>query len=242
MLQRCCWITAAALAAVCAPAGSAGAQDYLYDPYGTWNGYKVYLSPARHGDTGGRGECAHDENTMAFYAAWDATNGDYYNDQYDPNSSYRNLRARGYKVRIGRGTVQSAIDNSNAWAADLHIPMHSNADVAGQCGRTDASRFGTVGIYWSTSSGGKALTDQLRHTVGASSGYSSPGTNDYICYNPGHPCTEITLGELKYTTAVAAYLESEFHTWTTGVNWLWDSPIWAWRVGWAVDAYLGYPR
>ncbi|HSN89431.1 MAG TPA: hypothetical protein VL025_21890 [Thermoanaerobaculia bacterium] len=169
--------------------------------------------------------------------AWDAANGSYYNDVYDPNSTGRNLLARGYRVRIGRGTIQTAIDNSNAWGADLHIPIHSNADVAGQCSRTDASRFGTVVIYWSTSTNGQALASQLRSTVGA----SSPGTSDSTCYNPGHPCTQITLGELRYTNAVAAYLETEFHTWTTGYNWVYNSPVWAWRIGWGVDNHLNYP-
>jgi hypothetical protein len=242
-MRRYPLIVAAAGVVLLSAAGLAEAQqaDLIYDPYGTWNGYSIYLSPARHTDTGGRGECASDENTMAYYVAWDAANGNYYNDAYDPSSVNRNLRARGYRVRIGRGTIQSAIDNSNAWGADLHIPLHSNADVSGQCSRTDASRFGTVVIYWSSSTGGQALASQLLSTVGRGTGQVSPGTNDYTCYNPGHPCTTITLGELRYTSAVAAYMESEFHTWNTGVNWLNNSPVWAWRIGWAVDSYLGYP-
>ncbi len=220
------------------------AQDELYDPYGTWNGYRIYLSPARHSNSGSRGECGSlGENDLAYWAAWDATNGTYYWDAYNPSSVNRNLRARGYKVRIGRGTVTSAYQNSNAWGADLHIPMHSNADVADQCSRTDPSRFGTVVIYWHTSAGGPNLAAQLREKVGTltAGGEYSPGTNDYTCYNPGHPCTTITLAELRYTSATAAYLESEFHTWNTGYNWLYDSPVWAWRVGYAVDVHLNYP-
>lgn len=231
-----------ALAAGALLAASAQAQDLIYDPYGTWNGKKIYLSPARHSDSGSRGECGGlDENTLAYYLAWDATNGNYYNDAYNSSSSYRNLRARGYRVRIGRGTLSSAISNSNAWGADLHIPLHSNADVYSQCGRTNASRFGTVVIYWHTSGGGPGLASDLLSTVGTSSGYTSPGTNDYTCYNPGHPCTTITLGELRYTSAVAAYMESDFHTWNTGYNWLANSQVWAWRIGWGIDLHLGYP-
>jgi len=235
--------TAIALAILVLAAGAVCAADLIYDPYGTWNGKKIYLSPAVHSDSGSRGECGSTgENTMGYNLAWYAANGYYYNDLYNSTSSYRNLRARGYKVRIGRGTVQSAIDNSNAWGSTLHIPMHSNADVYNQCSRTNAASFGTVVIYWSTSSGGPNLASNLKSTVGSYSGATSPGTNDFTCYNPGHPCTTITLGELRYTSAVAAYMESEFHTWTTGYNWLNTSYQWAWRVGWAVDLHLGYPR
>lgn len=238
--MRRAWIVAAAGLALLSAAGLAEAQttDLIYEPYGTWNNYRIYLSPARHTNSGSRGECGTTgENDLGYYVAWDATNGEYFNDVYSPTSGSRNLRARGYRVRIGRGTLQSAIDNSNAWGADLHIPIHSNADVSGQCSRTTASRFGTVVIYYSTSSGGQALATQLRNTVGP----SSPGTNDMTCYNPGHPCTTIDLGELRLTSAVAAYLETEFHTWTTGYNWIYNSPVWAWRIGWGVDEYLNYP-
>lgn len=238
--MRRSWIAAATGLALLSAAGVAEAQqaDLIYEPYGTWNGYRVYLSPARHTDSGGRGECGTTgENDLAYWVAWDATNGTYYNDVYDPTAPGRNLLARGYRVRIGRGTVQSAITNSNAWGADIHIPVHSNADVTGQCSRTTASRFGTVVIYWSTSANGQALATQLRTTVGA----SSPGTSDQTCYNPGHPCTTINLGELRDTSAVAAYLETEFHTWTTGYNWIYNSPTWAWRIGSGVDAHLNYP-
>lgn len=232
-----------ALLVMIALAGVAGAADLLYDPYGSWNGKKIYLSPARHSDSGSRGECGSlGENDLAYYAAWYATNGSYYSDSYNPSSSYRNLRARGYKVRIGRGTVSSAINNSNSWGATLHIPMHSNADVYNGCSRTGTSGFGTNVIYWHTSGGGPNLADELVYTVGSASGMTSPGTNDYKCYNPGHPCTTITLGELRYTYAVAAYMESEFHTWNTGYGWLDDSHYWAWRLGWAIDMHLGYPR
>jgi hypothetical protein len=212
--------------------------DKIYEPYGTWNGYKVYLSPARHTDSGARGECkGTSENTMAANAAAQAATGTYYNDVSNPSSSYRNLRARGYQVRIGDGTLRSAIDNSNAWGANIHIPLHSNADVSGQCTRTSSSQFGTLTIYYSSSSRGLDLANKLRETLGS----SSPGTSDSTCKNPGDPCTTINLGELRETKAVAAYVESDYHTWNTGVDWL-IKPNWWWRIGWGVDRHLGYPR
>lgn len=216
------------------------ASDLVYSPYGTWNGKKVYLSPARHSDTGSRGECkATSENDMAYNTSWHATNGSYYGDVYDPNSVWRNLRSRGYKVRIGRGTVSSAVSNSNAWGATLHIPIHSNADVANQCSRTDAGRFGTVVIYKSYgSTGGEGLSARLVERVGP----VSRGTRDYTCHNSSS-CTKFScLAELCNTKAKAAYLEAEFHTWNRGVDFTRLGHWWAWRLGWAVDAFLGYPR
>jgi hypothetical protein len=47
--------------------------------------------------------------------------------------------------------------------------------------------------------------------------------------------------ELTSTNAAAAYLESGFHTFQLDVDWLEDYSSWSWRVGWAVDRYLGYP-
>lgn len=109
------WIGIAILSAMLLP-GRGARADEIYDPYNSWNGYKVYLSPARHSDAGNRGECGNNnENNMAYNSSWHATNGWHYNDVYNDTSAYRNLRARGYQVRIGTGTLQSAIDNSNAW-------------------------------------------------------------------------------------------------------------------------------
>lgn len=219
------------------------ADDLIYQPYGKWNGYRIYLSPARHPDSGSRGECGPwGENKMAYYAAWDASSGNYFNDQYNPDSRYRNLRARGYKVRIGRGTLDSAVTRSNGWPANRHIVLHSNGDVYYQCGRTDASKFGTRVIYRSGSSKGQALASQLKVALGELDGLKSPGTTDYICYNPGHPCTSIDLKELRETNVAAAYSETEYHTWNRGYDYLDESFKWAWRVGRAVDRHLGFPR
>lgn len=233
-----------AVASVVVPVSAAPAAvargDALYRPYGTWNGKKVYLSPARHSDTRRRGECeGYSENKMALHAADRAATGTYYADRRNRTSQFRNLRSRGYLIRVGRGSLSSAIRNSNAWAADVHIPMHSNADYHDRCRRTDRSRFGTVVIYKSYGSRrGQGLAAKLRSGVGS----SSPGTRDYICHNSSS-CTRYNcLGELCRTKAAAAYLESEFHTWNHGIRYLTGAHWWAWRVGWAVDQFLRYPR
>lgn len=219
----------------------AALADYLYEPDGVpWNGKKIYLSPARH-EPDNRGCQSASENELAFFAAYDAANGPFYNDQYDPDNPYSNLRKRAYKVQISTGTISTAIANSNAWGATRHVVNHSNAGSAG-CSSTNAAIHGTVGIYRSGSTLGQDLAEKLKQEIGVTPGRRSPGTNDYTCFNPGHPCTDIDLAELRETNAPAAYMETEFHTWNTGVNWLYDSQTWAWRLGLAVDQHLGYPR
>jgi hypothetical protein len=236
--------------AVAAPADASAARDLIYQPYGRWNGKKIYLSPARHlQPPRARGECGPlSEDRMAFHTAYRATNGVYFNDRYAPRSPYRNLRARHYRVRIGRGTVASAIRNSNAWGATRHIPIHSNAHAFNDCGNTNASRFGTHGIYLRGSTRGRDLAQKLVHTIGIASYRGlrrSPGTNDLVCYIPFDPqgCTRFTrLGELNDTRAPAAYMEVEFHTWQRGYNWVETSRPWAWRFGWGIDWHLRWPR
>jgi hypothetical protein len=241
--QRTRWLARAVATAVLvvgsglATAPAAQADEFYYS-YGTWNGKKIYLSPARHSDSGSRGECSgKSENDMAYSTARNGVNGDWYgdydSDYYDPNGGGRNLRARNYQIRIGTGTIYSAVDNSNAWGSDLHIPIHSNASGSGTCG---GSYGGTVTIY--KSSAGQAFAGQLRYTHEA----SSPGTNDLTCY-VGSSCTQAScLYELCSTTAVAGYLEADYHDWSGATGWLDAGYSWSWRIGWAVDRYLGYPR
>lgn len=208
--------------------------DSIYSPYGNWNGYKVYLSPSRHSpDNSGCGTFK--ENVGARDTAQAATYSPYRNGVYYPTWQDRgSLSARGYRTRIGDGTINTAISNSNAWGADLHIPIHSNAQ-AFNCSTTYNSYGGTWVMY--RSSAGSALSDDIRDTVGP----SSPGTGDRICTDQA--CAGYNLGELRYTDAVAAYLEQDFHTWDRGVSWIRSSyPQWGWRIGNGIDVYLGYPR
>jgi hypothetical protein len=196
-----------------------------------WNGHLVYLSPATHGlPNGGQGECLNgNEDWLNFDIGWSAAHHQW------------GLLWRGYDVVLGANmTNQQKINDSNAMGATIHIPLHSNAHASNQvdCGNTNAARFGTVVIYRDGSAASRDLATRLRTHVGD----VSPGTNDYICQNPGHPCTSVTwLGELHNVRATPAYLESEFHTWNTGVLWLDRGFEWAWRIAYAVDEHLNFP-
>jgi len=203
------------------------------------------LKSAVHSNGVGRGGCrgakrkgGFNENSAAFRFAYYAASGPFIGRARTTNG-LRNLRTRGYKVRIGRGTVSSAIRNSNAWGATVHIPIHSNAHKRGDCGSNNASRFGTHVIYKSYgNSGGQGLAGHLKTTIGG----ASPGTNDLTCHNSSS-CTSFNcLGELCSTRAKAAYLEREFHTWNKGAKWMKTDQFNTWRLAWAVDRFLGYPR
>ncbi len=205
--------------------------SYWPGQYGVpWNGWRVYLSPAHHwsgykygcnyfDDSGRWVQYIEDLNMKdaAFEAAigagWDLMN-------------------RGYYVRVGAADPDENTTRSNGWgpaSKRRHIPMHSNASSNAPCPNGGAD--GTRVFY--CSSGGADLAAELAYTIGA----SSPGSPDVTV---PQPCSS-AFYEIRKTTAVTAYLETEFHTWYSGTAWLTDYETWAWRVGWAVDRHLGYP-
>ena len=94
---------------------------------------------------------------------------------------------------------------------------------------------GTMVMY--ASSTGQSLATHINTWVGP----ASPGTNDKVCLDT--TCSTGPLAELRQTNAASAYAELEYHTWNIGVNWIKSSQTqWAWRIGQAVDKYLGTPR
>ena len=203
--------------------------DELYYPSAS-NQYRIYMSPARHPNAGARGECrAYNENTIAYHNALDATQTSKW-----PTTT---LTGRGYTVRMGTQTYQDAVNNSNAWGADRHVTLHSNAKPAG-CGTYAASINGTWVIHYHSSTTGRALANSLKNALGP----YSPGTGDRICIDPTDGCFDGSLYELNGTSAPAAYIEAEFHTWDPGVEWLWMDTSWQWRIAEGIDAHMGRPR
>lgn len=217
-------LVALAVAVSAAPAASA---DSTYYP-SSWNGKTIYLSKACHDGNDGipGGACIENtgcksfgENDNSLATARSATYG---------GTGGTNLVGRGYKVIIGNGTVDANIANSNAKEASLHVPIHSNAHSTTWCS-LEWSDYGTLVMYVSTKGNdcAKSFVDRI--------GPVSPGTWDRRKYVSN-------LRELNATTAVACYLETEYHTWNKGVDFLVDRDPWTWRIGYAVDVYLGYPR
>ena len=140
-------------------------------------GMKIYLSPS-----------AQPANN---YAAGDT------NEQVQCNriaeAAKSALERCGFAVRKapeGQG-YKDSVAESNAWGADLHIPIHTNA--GGGAGTVVFVHGGTAKQMQYA----KPIYDEVQAT--------SPGTTDYgVRVNSG-------LYELGYTTATAVYIECEFH-------------------------------
>lgn len=103
------------------------------------------------------------------------------------------LERCGFAVRKapeGQG-YKDSVAESNAWGADLHIPIHTNA----------GGGAGTVVFVH----GGAAKQMQYAKPIYDEVQAISPGTTSYgVRVNSG-------LYELGYTTATAVYIECEFH-------------------------------
>ena len=140
-------------------------------------GMKIYLSPSAQpannyaaGDTNEQAQC----NRIA-------------------EAAKSALERCGFAVRKapeGQGYKEN-VDESNAWGADLHIPIHTNA----------GGGAGTVVFVH----GGTAAQMKYATPIYEEVQAISPGTTEYgVRVNSG-------LYELGYTTATAVYIECEFH-------------------------------
>ena len=102
--------------------------------------------------------------------------------------------------------MRTSINESNAWGADLHIPIHTNA-ANGKCG-------GTVVFVYSTAGENLLIAQPIYQAVQA----VTPGSTDYgVRSNEG-------LAELNGTTATAVYIEVDFHDNPPIAKWLIENP------------------
>jgi len=140
---------------------------------------KVYLSPAQHANPGAcsPGGVPYREDYWCRKVA---------------NEAAKILRAAGVTVKVSTNwpydNFVGAATQSNAWGADVHIPIHSNAG--------NGRMRGTDTFYYSTR--GKALAQTLLRYIGAVSGQKRS-----VTYKTWH--------ELTATNAIAAYVELDFH-------------------------------
>lgn len=155
-------------------------------------GVRVYLSPANHG--GHNIGCSGFSEDVGARAV--ATNAAAY------------LQGRSFVVKVGQGDYKQNYADSNAWGADLHVPIHSNAGAWG-CEQGAASKLGgTWTMYRTEGSHGQQLASQILSAVKG----KSPGTNDTMMLRDN-------LLELN-TSARSAYAEMGFHTYYWDTVWL----------------------
>lgn len=228
--------------------------DLTYEPthWAGYNDHNIYLSTARHFNTTKRGECLNaSENYMSFVAAIFTA--------AVSHGKGNSLRKRGYRVRIGRAAPREASTRSDNFNADAHIAIHSNGNQ-GQinCSSSNPTNFapGTKVAFFSLGNdAGEELAEKLRSQVGN----ESPGNSDSkACMRSGSfansscPCPNsfggsgipisCNLRELWDPSATAAYLETEFHTWNNGVDFINDPYRYNYRIAEAIDSFYDYER
>ena len=166
--------------------GGAGGDDTDEDKEDDTTGMKIYLSPS-----------AQPANN---YAAGDT------NEQVQCNriaeAAKTALERCGFTVRKAPEgqEYKDNVSESNAWGAELHIPIHTNA----------GGGAGTVVFVH----GGTAKQMQYAQPIYDEVQAISPGTTNYgVRVNSG-------LYELKYTTATAVYVECEFHDRADLATWI----------------------
>lgn len=149
---------------------------------------RIYLSPSNQGGnkyaTGGTNEMAQCDKIA--------------------KAAEKALDRCGFEVMVGKSgdTMQNRCKESDAFKADVHMPIHTNAFDAKTTGGTlvmvaklDATRV----------KAGKALLDAV--------GKISPG-RDYILR------VRTDLYEINTPKAMTLYLEVEFHDTKTGADWI----------------------
>lgn len=122
------------------------------------------------------------------------------------NATATALTRCGFEVKKApQGQAMSAsIQESNRWGADLHIPIHTNAG---------GGNGTVVFVYKNTIENMKYATPIYNEVQAVTPGKTDYGVREYP-----------TLAELNSTTAVAVYVEVDFHDNTEIAKWLIDNP------------------
>ena len=111
------------------------------------------------------------------------------------------LERCGVSVKVGHMiSIQQKCSESNAFGAELHVPIHTNA--------FNGSVMGTRMFCYNTGKGMAACK-----AIFARVAPMSPGTSENIQVNP-------KLYEVRVPKAPTAYLECEFHDTVEGARWL----------------------
>src|SRR5690625_1655536 len=163
-----------------------------------YNGYRVYVSPPRHVNSGSRGECGWEENVNGRHWAvhssawWHGGDGGFMH--------------RGYQVTVG---ANARDDNwpanreaSNNWGADVHLPTHTNA----LHGCNSAGNYFLV-----MNNTAQPNSTNLSHRFLDSLSPAMPGGQNMWDCNQ--------LGECNTAAAHQAYVELFFHDHQAAADW-----------------------
>ena len=112
------------------------------------------------------------------------------------------LKRCGFEVKNNqKDAMKDRVAESNAWKADLHLPIHTNAYNK----KTTGARLFS---YNATGEGRKACRAIFEFLAPI-----TPGINESISSYP-------SLYEIKYSSAPCAYLECEFHDNAESAKWI----------------------
>lgn len=112
------------------------------------------------------------------------------------------LERCGFEVKLEQyDTMQNRVKHSDAWGADLHIPIHTNA--------FDGKVGGTRVFFYKPDSSGYDAAKAIYSTLCP----LTPGKSDNLTQNK-------SLYELKYPKAPAVYVEAEFHDVAAYAKWI----------------------
>lgn len=114
------------------------------------------------------------------------------------------LERCGFEVKLEQyDTMQNRVAHSNAWGADLHVPIHTNA--------FDGKTGGTRVFFYSPNSAGYTAAKAIYSVLSP----LTPGKSDNLTQNA-------SLYELKCPKAPSVYVEAEFHDVSTYAKWIID--------------------
>ena len=111
------------------------------------------------------------------------------------------LKRCGFEVKNEQyDTMQNRVAHSNAWGADLHVPIHTNAFN----GKVSGTRIICANLKGEGYKASKAVFDVLAPLT--------PGTSENISAS--------NLYEIKYSNAPCVYIEADFHDVPDVAKWI----------------------
>ena len=112
------------------------------------------------------------------------------------------LERCGFEVKDGNsGTMYTRVSESDAWGADLHVPIHTNA-YDGSVSGTRIFCFNTTGEGYKAAN---AVFNELAPVT--------PGTSESVR-------ADASLYEIKEAYAPTVYIEVEFHDVAASAKWI----------------------